>query len=50
MRYRGTLIVVKNCAQALTFYKNVLRLELLQDNDGNMELSAGWLWAYFLCT
>ena len=41
MRYRGTLIVVKDCAQALAFYKNVLGLELLQDNDGNMELSGG---------
>ena len=41
MKYKGTLVVVKNCAKALAFYKNVLGLELLQDNDGNMELSGG---------
>ena len=41
MRYKGTLVVVKNCVKALSFYKNVLGLELLQDNDGNMELSGG---------
>jgi len=41
MRYRGTLVTVKNCAKALSFYENVLGLELIRDNDGNMELSGG---------
>ena len=41
MKYKGTLVVVKNCVQALAFYKNVFGLQLLQDNDGNMELSGG---------
>ena len=41
MKYKGTLVVVKNCAKALAFYENVLGLELVQDNDGNMELSGG---------
>lgn len=41
MKYKGTLVVVKSCARALEFYRNVLGLELIQDNDGNMELSGG---------
>jgi len=41
MQYRGTLVVVNSCATALEFYKNVLGLELIRDNDGNMELSGG---------
>lgn len=44
MKYKGTLVVVKSCARALTFYNSLLGLELVKDNDGNMELSGGiWL-------
>jgi len=41
MKYKGTLIVVGSCEKALAFYQNVLGLELIKDNDGNMELSDG---------
>ncbi len=41
MQYRGTLIVVKDCRKALKFYRDVFGYELVQDNDGNMELSSG---------
>lgn len=39
MKYRGTLIVVKDCKKALDFYRELFGFELLQDNDGNMELT-----------
>ena len=39
MKYKGTLITVKNCKQAFRFYHDMFGLELIQDNDGNMELS-----------
>lgn len=39
MKYRGTLIVVKDCHKALKFYRDIFGFELIQDNDGNMELS-----------
>ena len=39
MKYKGTLIVVKDCNQAFKFYHDMFGLELIQDNDGNMELS-----------
>lgn len=39
MTYRGTLIVVKDCHQALRFYSDMFGLVLIQDNDGNMELT-----------
>lgn len=39
MKYRGTLLVVKDCKKALKFYQEMFGFELLQDNDGNMELS-----------
>ena len=39
MKYKGTLIVVKDCNRALKFYHDVFGLQLLQDNDGNMELT-----------
>lgn len=39
MTYRGTLIVVKDCTGALKFYNDMFGLELIQDNDGNMELT-----------
>lgn len=41
MKYKGTLLVVKNCEKAYQFYHNLFGLELIQDNDGNMELSDG---------
>ena len=41
MKYSGTLIVVKDCHKALKFYQDMFGFELLQDNDGNMELSDG---------
>ena len=39
MKYKGTLIVVKNCDRALKFYSDMFGLRLVQDNDGNMELT-----------
>ena len=39
MRFKGTLIVVKDCDEALKFYKEMFGSELIRDNDGNMELS-----------
>lgn len=41
MKYKGTLIVVKDCDRALKFYHDVFGFQLLQDNDGNMELTGG---------
>ena len=41
MKYKGTLIVVKDCAQALKFYHDMFGLKLIQDNGGNMELAGG---------
>ena len=39
MKYKGTLIVVKDCNEAFRFYHDMFGLELIRDNDGNMELS-----------
>ena len=39
MKYKGTLIVVKNCNSALKFYSDMFGFRLIQDNDGNMELT-----------
>ena len=39
MTYRGTLIVVKDCNEALKFYSDLFGLSLVRDNDGNMELT-----------
>lgn len=39
MKYKGTLIVVKDCNHALSFYRDMFGFQLLQDNDGNMELT-----------
>ena len=41
MIYKGTLIVVKDCAAALEFYHDLFGLQLLQDNNGNMQLTGG---------
>lgn len=39
MKYKGTLIVVKDCSRALKFYRDVFGFQLLQANDGNMKLT-----------
>lgn len=39
MKYKGTLIVVKDCNRALKFYREIFGFSLIQDNDGNMELT-----------
>ncbi len=41
MKYKGTLLVVEDCGHALQFYRDMFGLQLLQDNDGNMELTGG---------
>ena len=41
MKYKGTLIVVKDCDRALKFYHDMFGLGLLKDNKGNMELMGG---------
>lgn len=41
MKFKGTLIVVKDCPSALKFYQDLFGFELILDNDGNMELSNG---------
>ena len=39
MKFKGTLIVVKDCREALKFYHDLFGFELIRDNDGNMELT-----------
>ena len=39
MRFKGTLIVVKDCGKALQFYQDMFGFRLIRDHDGNMELS-----------
>ena len=39
MKYKGTLIVVKDCRRALRFYRDLFGFRLVRDNDGNMELT-----------
>ena len=39
MKFKGILIVVKDCNKALKFYQDMFGFELIRDNDGNMELS-----------
>ena len=39
MKYRGTLIVVTDLGLALKVYRDLLGLQLLQDNGGNMGLT-----------
>lgn len=41
MKFKSTLIVVKDIERARKFYEDLFGLELLQDNDGNMILSDG---------
>ena len=38
MKFKGTLIVVKDCNKALKFYQDMFGFELIRDNDGNMDL------------
>ena len=53
MKCKGALIVVKGCNRALKFYRDLFGLQLLQDNDGNMELTGILIFAapilYCLC-
>ena len=39
MRFKGTLIVVKDCGKALQFYQDMFGFRLIRDHDGDMELS-----------
>ena len=39
MKFKGTLIVVKDCKKALKYYQDMFGFALIRDNDGNMELS-----------
>ena len=39
MTFKGTLIVVNDCAESLKFYSDLFGFVLIRDNDGNMELS-----------
>ena len=39
MKFKGTLIVVKDCRKALKYYRDMFGFELIRDHDGNMELS-----------
>ena len=39
MKFKGILIVVKDCNKELKFYQDMFGFEMIRDNDGNMELS-----------
>lgn len=39
MIFKGTLVVVNDCAESLKFYNDMFGFDLVQDNGGNMELS-----------
>ena len=41
MKFRGFLIVVKDCRKAMKYYHDLFGLEMLADYDGNMILSNG---------
>ena len=41
MKLKNTLIVVKDIKKAGKFYYDLFGLEMVQDNDGNMILTAG---------
>ena len=38
MKFKGSLIVVKDCKKALKFYQDMFGFELIRDHDGNMLL------------
>ena len=39
MKYKGTLLVVKDCNRALKLHRDLFGFQHLQDNDENMELT-----------
>lgn len=39
MIYKGVLLVVQDCSKALKYYSDLFGFTLVQDNDGNMELT-----------
>lgn len=41
MKYKGTLLAVKNMEKAKAFYKSVLGLEVVMDAGANVELTGG---------
>ena len=41
VKYKGTLLVVKNCNTALKFYRDIFGFERTRDNEGNMEFTGG---------
>ncbi len=41
MKFKGYLIVVRDCSRALKFYNDMFGFKLVQDNGGNMELTDG---------
>ena len=41
MKYKGTLIAVKDLAKAKAFYKSVLDLDVIMDAGANVELTGG---------
>jgi catechol 2,3-dioxygenase-like lactoylglutathione lyase family enzyme len=41
MKYKGTLIAVKNMERAKAFYNSVLELEVVMDAGANVELTGG---------
>ena len=41
MKFKSTLIVVKDIDRSKKFYEDLFGLELIQDNDGNIILSDG---------
>ena len=38
MKFKGSLIVVKDCRKALKFYQDMFGFELIRDHDGKKEL------------
>ena len=36
MKFKETLVVVKDCSKAFKFYQEIFGLELIRDHDGNM--------------
>ena len=38
MKFKETLVVVKDCSKAFKFYQEIFGFELIQDHEGNMLL------------
>ena len=36
MKFKETLVVVKDCSKAFKFYQDIFGFELIRDHDGNM--------------